>query len=139
MVLFNQKLKPGLEKVERAVIHAVANPEPGHPLSLSAFLYPRIKARIESERRRSTARTQPEFTETVWRYSPALVLVTCITFVLFWVVSFSVGKPLVHQNEVLPEISRDEFERVVVTDPLPLSRDEILATIMTSELGLEPQ
>lgn len=137
MNFFNQKSKARLKEFEQAVIHAAAKPEHGQPWALSPFLYARIKARIESERRRSAAHLQTAFTEAVWRYSPALVLVTCATFVLFWVVSFSIGKPLV-QHDLRLEMS-DEFESVVVTDSLSLSRDEALATIMTSERGGDPQ
>ncbi|HUE81436.1 MAG TPA: hypothetical protein VMM84_04910 [Pyrinomonadaceae bacterium] len=104
----------------------------------SPFLFPRIKARMESERRRRAEVASDRllsFAGTVWRFAPALILITTITFSLFWFASYTIDRQTIVNSEVFIGTDASQIERVVFTNPHALSNDEVLAIIMTEGEG----
>lgn len=133
--------KDRLDKLARAIVNVTAKPTSGKHAAFSAFLYPRIRVRIDTERRRRLQ--YPErpttFIGTVWRFAPSMVLITTITLLLFWIVSLGASPPVVPNGETFLETSDNEIERVVFTTPQALSNDEVLSIILTEDEGENQQ
>jgi len=133
------KLKQRINGLAGAVIRTAADSGDTESAVSSAFLYPRIKARIASEHRRRAEDASDHllsFAGTVLRFAPALILITTITFSLFWLASSSIDRPTVLNSEVFIGTDASQIERVVFTNPHALSNDEVLAIIMTEGEGV---
>ena len=107
------------------------------------FLFTRILARIESDRRSSTAQRAGWFTPfpIAVRAIAVLFLVTIGAAVAFW---FSRANPTVHR---VANSAADNVGRVVTggacalsaTDECAISTEEVLATLFAEEGGKEPK
>ncbi len=132
------QLRQRLTALAGVVIRTAADSGDTQNTVSSAFLYPRIKTRIESERRRraeDASDRMMSFAGTVWRFAPALILITTITFSLFWFASPRINRQKLLNSEVFIGTDASQIERVVFTNPYALSNDEVLAIIMTEGEG----
>jgi hypothetical protein len=115
-----------VERLGRRIVRASAASSP--------FLYARLRARINSE---GTRREEKERWLTlfgvVWRAVPAMALVAVFAFVLFLSAAFTRSGGSYTDEAILGE--RDAgVERVVfANDRQPISRDDVLATILSDE------
>jgi hypothetical protein len=126
--------RKGLERVARAVVRASAAGEPeADAVAGSPFLYARVRARIEEERRR---REEGEgwlaLFGVAWRAVPAMALVAMMALALFLssgagelTPGFGLGA------EALLGEREGDFEQVVLADAhAPSNEDEVLSTII---------
>lgn len=131
--------KERLGRVAREVVRASAEGEgAAEEVADSTFLYARVRARIEEERRR---REEGEgwlaLFGVAWRAVPAMALVAVLALALF--ISAEVGDRTqgfgLGADALLVERD-EEFEQVVLTDRRTTpSNDEVLSTIMGEEEG----
>ncbi|HEX8117361.1 MAG TPA: hypothetical protein VF521_08815 [Pyrinomonadaceae bacterium] len=128
-----------LGRVAREVVRASAAGEAeAETVADSPFLYARVRARIEGERRR---REEGEgwlaLFGVAWRAVPAMALVAVLALALF--ISTDVGDRAqgfgLGVDTLLVERD-EEFEQVVLADTRTTpSNDEVLSTIMGEEEG----
>ena len=120
-----------LERVAREVVRAsTAGEAEADAAANSPFLYARIRARIEEERRRrEEGESWLALFGVAWRAVPAMALVAVAALALF--LSSGAG-------ELTPGfglgaetlLGEDEMEQVVLADTRPPSNDEVLSTII---------
>lgn len=130
---FSDARSERLERVGREVVRAAAAGErEARAVADSPFLYARVRARIEEERRR---REEGEgwlaLFGVAWRAVPAMALLAVMALALF----LSSGA-----NELAPGFGlgadtllgerEGDFEQVVFADARPGSNDEVLSTII---------
>lgn len=124
-----------LDRFGHKIIRAsAANDMEAEQAASSAFLYTRVRARINAElvRREEGERWRALF-GVVWRAVPAMALVAIFAVVLF--LSSGVTRTIVgYSDEALLDERDAGVERVVfATDRQPLSSDDVLATILNDE------
>lgn len=126
-----------LERVGREVVKAsVAAEAEVSAVADSPFLYTRVRARIEEERRRrEEGEGWPALFGVVWRAVPAMALAAVLALALF--VSSDVGERTPGFGlgaEALLGDREDagDFEQVVLADTrTPSNEDEVLSTIIS--------
>jgi hypothetical protein len=122
-----------LERVGREVVRASAGE--GHEAAAEAagspFLYARVRASIEAERRR---REEGEgwlaLFAVAWRAVPALVLVAAFAFVLFLTTAGAGETAAATTDEALIGGREADIEQVVFANTSPPSSDEVLSNIV---------
>jgi len=130
---FSDAREGRLERFAREVVRASAAGEAeGQAAADSPFLYARVRARIEEERRR---REEGEgwlaLFGVAWRAVPAMALVAVAALALF--LSSGAGDlgPGFGLGAETLLVERDgDFEQVVLADTRPPSNDEVLSTII---------
>jgi hypothetical protein len=122
-----------LERVAREVVRASATGEmEADAADGSPFLYARVRARIEEERRRrEEGESWLALFGVAWRAVPAMALVAVLAMALFLssgvsdlTPGFSLGA------ESLLGERDEEFEQVVLADTRTPSNDDVLSTII---------
>lgn len=125
--------KERLERAAREVVRASAAGESeAETVASSPFLYARVRARIEEERRR---REEGEgwlaLFGVAWRAVPAMALVTVLALALFLSSGAGELSPGFGLGAETLLTERDEdFEQVVLADTRAPSNDEVLTTII---------
>jgi anti-sigma-K factor RskA len=125
--------KERLERVGREVVRASAAGEvEAQTVADSPFLYARVRARIEEERRR---REEGEgwlaLFGVAWRAVPAMALVAVMALALFLSSGAGELSPGFGLGAETMLSERDEdFEQVVLADRRTPSNDEVLSTII---------
>jgi hypothetical protein len=131
---FSDARKERLGRVAREVVRASAAGEAeGHAVAESPFLYARVRARIEGERRRREGgEGWLGLFGVAWRAVPAMALVAVMALALFLssgagdlTPGFGLGA------EALLGERDGDFEQVVLADRrAPADEDEVLSTII---------
>lgn len=125
-----------LESVGREVVRASgADEREAEAAARSPFLYARVRASIEAERRR---REQGEgwfgLLTVAWRAVPALSLVAILALALFLSAgSGDMASAAGFAEEALLSERGGDIEQVVFTETRAPSRDEVLGTIIGAE------
>jgi hypothetical protein len=124
-----------LDRFGHKIIRAsAANNQEAEQAASNAFLYTRVRARINAERvRREEGERWRTLFGVVWRAVPAMALVAIFAVVLF--LSSGVTRTIGSYSDEALLGERDAgVERVVfATDRQPLSSDDVLATILNDE------
>jgi hypothetical protein len=98
----------------------------------SPFLYTRLRARIAQERgRREEGESWLAMLAVIWRTVPAMALVAVFAFILF--LSTGTGTPGSSNDYALLGETDAGVEQVVFADAQPLSRDDVLTTILDAD------
>ena len=140
--MFSKKRDRGLDerldRLGRKIVRAsAANETEAERVASSPFLYTRLRARINAERkRREEGEGWLAMLGIAWRAVPAMALTAVFAFALFW--SSNLGAPTTTttaalSDEALFGASDAGIERVVFADRQPLSSDEVLATLINEE------
>ena len=131
----DRKRDERLDRVASEVVRASAmNRHEAEAAAASPFLYARISARIKAERaRREEGERWFALLGVLWRAVPAMTLMAVLAFSLF--LSARRGTPAGGRfiDEELLGARDAGVEHVVFADRQPLSRDEVLATILNGE------
>jgi hypothetical protein len=124
-----------LDRFGHKIIRAsAANNQEAEQAASNAFLYTRVRARINAERvRREEGERWRTLFGVVWRAVPAMALVAIFAVILF--LSSGVTRTIGSYSDEALLGERDAgVERVVfATDRQPLSSDDVLATILNDE------
>lgn len=124
-----------LDRLGRKIIRVSAdNKQEADEAATSAFLYTRVRARINAERaRRDEGERWRAIFGVIWRAVPAMALVAILAVVLFLSsgVTRTIGS---YSDEALLDERDAGVERVVfATDRQALTSDDVLATILNDE------
>lgn len=124
-----------LDRIGREAIRVSATNEvEAETIAASPFLYARVRARIDAERRR---REEGEgwfaLLGVVWRAVPAMTLAACLSVTLFWFASAGTASAGIFGDEALLGANDAGVEHVVFAEQRALSSDEVLATIMNDD------
>jgi hypothetical protein len=121
-----------LERVGREVVRAAASDEQeAEQAARSPFLYARVRAAIEAERRR---REEGEgwlaLFAVAWRAVPALALVTAFALALFLSAAGAGETAAAATDEALIGERETDIEQVVFANTAAPSSDEVLSNIV---------
>ena len=122
-----------LERVAREVVRAsAAGDAESSAIADSPFLYARVRARIEEERRRrEEGEGWPAFFGVVWRAVPAMALAAFAALALFLSSGANDLAPGFGLGAETLLVERDaDFDQVVFADARTPSNDEVLSTII---------
>lgn len=124
--------KERLERVAREVVRASAAGEgEAETAADSPFLYARVRARIEEERRREEGEGWLALFGVAWRAVPAMALVAVMAMALFLSSGVNDLTPGFSLGAETLLVERDEdFEQVVLADTRTPSNDDVLSTII---------
>ena len=124
-----------LDRLGREIVRASAsNEQEAEAAASSPFLYARLRSRINAEReRREAGESWLAVLGVVWRAAPAMALVTVFAFALFWFASLGARTTGSFSVDSLLDTRDAGIEQVVFADQLPLSSDEVLATILNED------
>ena len=119
-----------LERLGREVVRASAADEhEAEAAAGSPFLYARVRASIEAERRRAEGEGWLALFAVAWRAVPALVLVAAFAFALF--LSAGAGETAAATtDEALIGEREADIEQVVFANTGAPSSDEVLSNIV---------
>lgn len=135
---FDDARRERLERFAREVVRASAAGEAeAQTAADSPFLYARVRARIEEERRR---REEGEgwlaLFGVAWRAVPAMALVAVMALALFLSAGAGELSPGFGLGaEALLNERDEDFEQVVLADTRAPSNDEVLSTLIGEEEG----
>lgn len=124
-----------LDRIGREAIRiSAANDEEAQAVAASPFLYARLRARIDVERRRREGgEGWFALLGVSWRAIPAMALTAFFAVTLFWFASAGAGSSGVFGDEALLGADDVGVEHVVFAERRTLSSDEVLATIMNED------
>jgi hypothetical protein len=131
----NSGLNERLDQLGREIVRAsAANETESEAAASSPFLYARVRSRIASEReRREAGESWLAMLSVIWRAVPAMALTAVFALVLFLSASTGAGPTGSFIVESLMDAPDAGVEQVVFADRQPLSRDEVLATILSDD------
>jgi hypothetical protein len=121
-----------LERVAREVVRASAADEhEAEAAAGSPFLYARVRASIEAERRREEGEGWLALFAVAWRAVPALALVAAFAFALFFLSTAGAGETAAATaDEALLGDREADIEQVVFAETRTPSSDEVLSNIV---------
>jgi hypothetical protein len=124
-----------LDQIGRELVRASAASETeADDAASSPFLYARVRARIAAERERHEAgESWLALLGVVWRAVPAMALVAVFAFAMFWTANLGTLSTASFSFDSLLDTRDAGIEQVVFADSQPLSSDEVLATILTTD------
>lgn len=131
----NRKPNARLDRMSIKVVRASASNEAeGEAAAASPFLYTRIKARIAAERvRREELEGWFALLGVFRRAIPAMALMIIFALALFWSASFSTLSTGEFGDAALLGERDAGIEHVMFADRVPLSSDEVLASILNDD------
>lgn len=124
-----------LVRLGAEIVRASASNEgEAEAVATSPFLYTRLRARIDAERGRRDE-TEGWFTifGIIRRAVPAMALLAVVALMLFWTAGSGALATSEFGDSVLLSEHDGGIEHVVFADRNPLSRDEVLESILNDE------
>jgi hypothetical protein len=130
-----RKLNEGLDELGRNILRASASNEAAAEQSAaSPFLYARLRSRIMEERqRREEGDGWLTMLWVAWRTVPAMAVVALFALVLFLFAGSGARSSGGFIDEALLGGHDAGVEQVVFADHQPLSRDDVLSTILDED------
>ena len=115
---------------------AVLSAEEAAEIAASPFLFARIQARINAERQLSDAGIWKAFWAISKRAIPAMMLVAALSFGLSLYFTGNKNQPTAFSVDAYLGTTESGVENLVFAERRPLTRDEVLATIISSDREL---
>ena len=115
---------------------AVLSAEESGEIATSPFLFARIEARIYAEQQLSEAGIWKAFWSISRRAIPAMMIVAALSFGLSLYFTGNKNQPTAFSVDAYLGTTETGVENLVFAEGRPLTRDEVLATIISSDREL---
>ena len=115
---------------------AVLSEQEAGEIAAAPFLFARIQARIASEAQTSEARIWTGFWSISKRAIPAMMIVAALSFGLSVYFTGNKSQPTTFSVDAYLGTNESGVENLVFAERRPLTRDEVLATIISSDREL---
>ena len=115
---------------------AVLSEEEAGEIATAPFLFARIQARINAKRQLSDAGIWKAFWSISKRAIPAMALVAALSFGLSLYFTGNNNQPTAFSVDAYLGTTESGVENLVFAERRPLTRDEVLATIISSDREL---
>jgi hypothetical protein len=115
---------------------AVLPEEEAGEIAAAPFLFARIQARIAAEKQLSDAGIWTAFWSISKRAIPAMMIVAALSFALSLYFTGNKNQPTAFSVDAYLGTTESGVENLVFAEGRPLTRDEVLATIISSDREL---
>lgn len=123
-----------LDRAGRLITNAaVVSEAAAGEIAAAPFLFARIQARIASERQASEAGIWPAFSAISRRAIPAMIVVAAVSFGLSVYFTGNKNQPAAFSVDAYLGANESGVENLVFAERRPLTTDEVLATIISSD------